>query len=83
MICKYYIAQYDDNSFAVNGSREWNGQPTYQGKKELLRSFAIDWQNFMADQSLDYFRLAAWGNFFAEYGAKFGLLQEFRENGII
>jgi hypothetical protein len=44
---------------------------------------AIDWQKWSSEQDLSYSELADWAMFFTKLGRKFGLLKEFRENGII
>jgi hypothetical protein len=53
----------------------------YSEKKEILADFARELQtNNMFDS---FGNIAAWGAFFEEYGRKYGLLREFRANGII
>lgn len=47
------------------------------------RQFAIDWQTWQADQSLSYGELAEWQGVFSSLAHKFGLEEEFKENGII
>jgi len=84
MICKYDVEQFDDISFNVCGLRKWkNNRRSYEDKKEVLRAFAIDWQRFFENTSYSWSQLADWQNFFEEYGKKYGLLTEFRENAII
>ena len=81
IVCKYHVEQFDNNSFVVMGLREWNGnRQTRNGKKEVLRAFAIEWQAFEDDYS--YGELINWQHFFEEMGRRFGLLREFRENCI-
>ena len=55
----------------------------YSHKKTALRNFAIEWQRSQATLSTSYEELALWSGFFEKYGKKYGLLGEFRENGII
>lgn len=55
---------------------------TYQQKKEAARQQAIDWQYETAEQSLSYGERAEVGEHFEKLGRRYGLLQEFRENGI-
>lgn len=81
MFCKYYTTQIDNNTFIVNGLREWNGPKTYEGKKEVARAIAKEWQAFEDDYS--YSELQGWQNFFEEIGKAYGLVGEFKENGII
>ena len=54
----------------------------YQERKEAVRNIAIRWAQSFADFDISYFTLAEWENFFEKYGRKYGLLREFRENGI-
>ena len=84
MFLKYYTTQTGNNSFYISGLREWNGhRKPYEGKKEVLRAVAIDWQADFTNRNYSYSELAEWQGFFEEYGRKFGLLREFRENAII
>ena len=55
---------------------------TYQQKKEQAREQAIDWQIETAKQNLSYGELAEAGEYFEKLGRRYGLIQEFRENGI-
>ena len=55
---------------------------TYQQKKEQAREQAIDWQYETAEQNLSYGELAEAGEYFEKLGRRYGLLLEFRENGI-
>lgn len=54
----------------------------YQRRKEAARQEAIDWQLEASEQDLSYGELAEIGNFFYKLGKRFGLIREFRENGI-
>lgn len=55
---------------------------TYAERKESLRNLAVEYQHsdvgglYMSDY-------AALSDFFTEYGRRYGLLREFRENAII
>ncbi len=82
MFCKYYYIQSGNNSFVVQGVREWNGKQSYEGRKEVLRAVAIDWQNDFENRNYSYGELAEWQGFFEEFGRKYGLLREFKENCI-
>lgn len=55
---------------------------TYQQKKDAARQLAIDWQYEDGDYPYSYEGLAILCNFFRKLGKRFGLLREFRENGI-
>lgn len=44
---------------------------------------AIDWQNWARDKSMSYGELVEWQGYFGNLAAKFHLIKEFKENGII
>lgn len=54
----------------------------YKELKEKARQIAIDWQNTDADFPYSYEGLVMIGEYFYKLGKRFGLLREFRENGI-
>lgn len=56
---------------------------SYAERKEEARNKAIDWQNDFENQNYSYGDLAEWGDYFYRLGKRYGLLTEFRENGII
>lgn len=83
MFCKYYTEQFTSNTFVVLGERKWNGnRQTKQGRKEVLRAIAKEWQIHFGEFDYSALEVAEWTNFFETYGRKYGLLREFRENGI-
>lgn len=55
---------------------------TYQQFKEAARQTAIDWQHEDSGYPYRYEGLAILGDFFYKLGKRFGLLREFKENGI-
>ena len=55
----------------------------YQKGKEAARERAIAWQYEAAEQSLSYGELAEAADHFHRLAKRFGLVREFRENGII
>ena len=55
----------------------------YQKCKERAREAAIEWQHDFDNHNYSYGELAVWTLFFYKLGRKYGLLEEFRENGII
>lgn len=59
-----------------------NTKPTYEIKKEMVRQEAIDWQNDFGNHNYSYGELAEFGYYFEKPGRRYGLLKEFRENGI-
>lgn len=56
---------------------------TYQQKKAAVREEAIDWQEWLSENSVSYEGLAIATDYFETLGRRYGLLQEFRENAII
>lgn len=54
----------------------------YQEMKEKVRNEAIDWQYNAANVNYSYGELSAWYAHFERLGGRYGLLTEFRENGI-
>jgi hypothetical protein len=58
-------------------------------KKKVLktadeaRQYAIDWQQWQAEQSLSYMELAHWQEYWNTIACQFNLTEEFKENGII
>ena len=59
-----------------------NIKATYEVKKEMARQEAIDWQNEFCNHNYSYEELAEFGYYFEKLGRRYGLLKEFRENGI-
>ena len=58
-----------------------NTKTTYETKKEITRQEAIDWQNGLRDNR-DYEEMQEAAEYFEKLGRRYGLLKEFRENGI-
>lgn len=55
---------------------------TYKQNKAAAREMAITWQDAASEQNLSYGELAEIGDTFYKLGKRYGLLSEFRENGI-
>ena len=55
---------------------------TYEIRNEMARQGAIEWQNGVAKHNYSYGELAEFGEHFEKLGKRYGLLKEFRENGI-
>jgi hypothetical protein len=53
--------------------------------KDEAREYAIRWQSWInsTEEKIYQSDLAEWGDYFEKLGRKFGLLREFKENGII
>ena len=54
----------------------------YQKKKNEARNKAIDWQLYESDYPYSYGGLLILQEYFFKLGKRYGLLKEFRENGI-
>lgn len=54
----------------------------YQKKKLALRNEAIDWAYANSEEDTSYAELADRQSYFLRLGRRYGLLEEFRENGI-
>ena len=55
----------------------------YQKGKEKARNEAIEWQSDFAAHNYSYGELAYFSDYFETKARRYGLLREFRENGII
>lgn len=55
---------------------------TYQERKEKARQEAIDWQNDFANNNYTWGELVKWSAYFETLGKRYGLLTEFRNEGI-
>ena len=51
--------------------------------KGEARQRAIDWQIYASKENLSYSEIAEWQGYFETLGRKFGLIKEFKENGIL
>lgn len=56
---------------------------TYKERKEEAREQAIIWQLETSEKCLSYEELAEAGEYFAKLAKRYGLIKEFKENGII
>lgn len=54
----------------------------YQNGKEIARQRALDWQSEFPEKRMTWGEIAMWQRYFERLGKRFGLLTEFRENGI-
>lgn len=55
----------------------------YNKRKEKLRDEAIQWQFDFSERTMSYYDLMVEQSYFYEHGKRYGLLREFRENGIL
>lgn len=56
---------------------------SYAERKEKAREEAIEWQYSFSEKDHYMSEYAYWGSYFEKLGKRYGLLREFRENGII
>ena len=56
---------------------------TYAERKEKARNEAIDWQADFCNHNYYWSELAYFSAHFEKLGKRYGLLREFKENGII
>lgn len=54
----------------------------YYDLKARARQKAIDWQLDFNNHNYSWLELAEWGEYFYKLGKRYGLLKEFKENGI-
>lgn len=55
---------------------------TYAERKGNARNEAIDWQIWAAENPMSWGELFEWQQHFENLGKRYGLLKEFRENGV-
>ena len=55
----------------------------YMEKKEAARNDAINWMTTTANDSMSWSEIQDYHDHFATIGRRYGLIREFRENGII
>ena len=55
----------------------------YQKRKAAAREFAQEWQAEFSENSYSWGEIAEYSELFDRIGRRYGLLREFRENGII
>ena len=56
---------------------------TYREQKQRAREKAIEWQLDFENHNYDWLELTNWGEYFTKLGKRYGLLKEFRENGVL
>lgn len=55
----------------------------YQRAKERARNKAVEWQCDFCNHDYSYGELVDWQDYFMALGKRYGLVREFKENGII
>lgn len=56
---------------------------SYQERKAAAREKAIEWQQDFENHNYSYGELAQWQQYFEKLAKRYGLTEEFTENGII
>ena len=56
---------------------------TYKEQKQKARELAAIWQNDFANNNYSWEEVGNATNYFTKLGKRYGLLKEFRENGIL
>ena len=56
---------------------------SYSEAKEKARNEAIEWQMTFCEHSYSYAELAYFTYYFEKKATRYGLIREFRENGIL
>lgn len=56
---------------------------SYQERKTAAREKAINWQNDFENHNYSWLELAQWQQYFKKLAKRYGLTEEFTENGII
>lgn len=68
---------------STTGKRLSRRPKSYEEEKAAARDEAIEWQYEVSNNPMSWQEVAEWGNYFERLGRRYGLLREFRENGII
>lgn len=55
----------------------------YQRAKARVRDKAVEWQSGFCDHNYSYGELVYYGEYFVRLARRYGLVREFKENGII
>lgn len=55
----------------------------YRKAQERARNKAVEWQIDFDNRNYSYGELVYWQSYFERLGRRFGLINEFKENGII
>lgn len=55
----------------------------YAQEKERIRQKAIEYQQWFGERDMSYDEIVVYQNYFEKQGKRYGLLKEFRENGIL
>lgn len=78
----YYCPICNEDFYAFEVEMPIN-KKSYKENKEAVREQAIEWQMEFSQNDHYMSECAYWNDYFAKLGKRYGLLKEFRENGII
>lgn len=67
----------------LKSNKRKGGNNTYTQQKQNVRSKAIEWHYDFCNHSYSYEELAVFACYFNKLAKRFGLIKEFKENGII
>lgn len=77
------IGNYDEEQYNEFNILFVDPRTQYEKDKENARQKAIEWQHEASERGLSYGEHAEAGAYFSKLAKRFGLVQEFKENGII
>ncbi len=69
----------DTQTWSVANDKEWR---TYGRQKAFVQDMARDWAVLQSYENFYWSDVAWWGDLFTKLGKRYGLMREFRENGI-
>lgn len=56
---------------------------TYKEQKQKARELAIMWQHDFTNNNYNWEEVGGFTDYFTKLGKRYGLLKEFRENGVL
>ena len=56
---------------------------TYKEQKQRARELAVQWQYDFANNNYNWEEISEFTDYFTKLGKRYGLLKEFRENGVL
>lgn len=84
MIMNWKTKMLDTDTFiCYHPTDSYYDKQSYVYYKRALREFAIEWQYNIQNTDVSYGDMLTWFSFFNKYGKRYGLIREFKENGII
>lgn len=72
----------EEAEYTYSDYQEEESKKEYEEGREAAREEAIDWQSNEATKPMSMDELADWQGYFHDLGSRYGLLEEFQENGI-